>query len=70
MDKSISDLDIEGILNTTNNSAIGSVASIVGSGSKNHDEKKFGENVDLNILPVESPKPYNPQVEDISDSER
>ena len=34
MDKSVSDLDIEGLMYTTDDSAVGSVAIVVGSDSK------------------------------------
>ena len=59
-DKSVSDLDLEGLLNTTNDSAIGSVASVKGSDNESEKEENLSK----------SPKIYCPVVEDISGSER
>ena len=67
LDKSMSDLDIEVLLDTTDDAAIGSVIS---AGGEKSDNEVFVEKEPLNIVQVESPKLYKPPVEDISEPER
>ena len=52
LDKYVSDLDIEGLMDMTDNSAIGIVASVVGSDTKN--SRKF-EKEPLNTVQIDSP---------------
>ena len=70
LDKSMSDLDTEGLLNMTNDSAIGSVTSVDGADGDNSDKEFFVNKEPLNIVQVDSPELYKPAVEDISEPER